>query len=396
MLQPLTLNKKRIESIDLLRGLVMIIMALDHTRDFFHREAFTGDPLDLATTSPILFFTRWITHFCAPVFVFLSGTSIFLQGMRKSRNELSVFLFKRGLWLIFVELVIITFAWTFDFSFSVFVLQVIWAIGISMFLMGLIIRLPFPLILVLGLAIVLGHNYFDSVESTHHGFLWDLFRNGNFAFHPVGGGHQVVIIYPFVPWLGLMMLGYCLGKLYAPAFNAGMRKKILISSGVGLILFFVGLRYLNVYGDPVLWSTQKDAVYTLLSFINVHKYPPSLLYMCITIGPALLFLVFFESTANRLTHAISVYGRVPFFYYVLHFYLLHILCMILFVSRGHAISEITPDVFGIPFRFLIAGEGYSLGIVYVIWIGLVIFLYPFCKWFSDLKKRKSYWWLSYL
>jgi len=397
MSKSLNLSQKRIQSIDLLRGLVMIIMALDHTRDFFHQQAFTGDPLDLATTTPALYFTRWITHFCAPVFVFLSGTSIFLQGKRKTKNELSAFLFKRGLWLIFIELFIIGFAWTFDITFKVFVLQVIWAIGISMVLMGLIIRLPFKLILAVGLMIVLGHNAFDSVRSTQQGFMWDLVRNGDFATHALGGGYQLVIIYPFLPWLGLMMLGYCLGKLYVPSFDAVKRKKILIRTGLGLLLFFVLLRYANVYGDPRPWSSQKDGLFTFLSFINVHKYPPSLLYMCITIGFALIFLSLIENTVNRITKVIIVYGRVPFFYYVLHFYILHILCMILFVARGHAFGEATPDIFGIPFHFMIAGEGYSLGIVYLIWIGIVIALFPVCKWYDNYKTaHKEKKWLSYL
>jgi uncharacterized membrane protein len=200
-------SKQRIYAIDLLRGLVMIIMALDHTRDFFHFDAFLHDPLNLTTTTVGLFFTRWVTHFSAPVFVFLSGVSIFLQGLRKNKKELSTFLFKRGLWLIFIELVVVNFSWTFDITFHLFVMQVIWAIGISMCFMGLIIRLPFKAILVLGLLIVFGHNVLDYIEATHHGFFWDLLRNGDFVLYPVGGGHQLVIIYPFLPWLGLMILG---------------------------------------------------------------------------------------------------------------------------------------------------------------------------------------------
>ena len=389
-------KSQRIASLDILRGLVMVIMALDHTRDFFHFDAFRNDPLDVHTTTLALYFTRWVTHFCAPVFVFLAGTSIFLQGQRKEKNELSYFLFKRGVWLVFIELVVINFAWTFDITFRVFIMQVIWAIGISMFLMGFIIRLPFKMIFVLGLLVVAGHNVFDYAESTRQGFAWDLLRNGDFAYHPIGGGRQLVIIYPFVPWLGVMMLGYCTGKIYSSGFDAAVRKKILRLTGSGLILFFFLLRLLNGYGDPIHWSVQPDAVYTFLSFMDVHKYPPSLLYLCITLGPALLFLSLFENTDSRFSKIVSVYGRVPFFYYVIHFYVLHTLCMVLFLSRGHSFSEITPDIFGIPFRFLIAGEGYSLGIVYIIWIIIVIALYPLCKRFSDLKKRKRDWWLSYL
>ena len=390
-----SISKNRIYSLDLLRGLVMIIMALDHTRDFFHFDAFVHDPLDLSTTTISLFFTRWITHFCAPIFVFLSGTSIYLQSLRKSKKELSSFLFKRGLWLIFIELVVINFSWTFDFTSRVFVMQVIWAIGISMVFMGIIIRLPYKLILAFGLIIVLGHNVFDFIPNTHQGFFWDLIRNGNFTFHQIGS-HQLVIIYPFVPWLGLMMLGYSFGKIYEPSIGISQRKKILVKTGFGLLLIFAVLRFINIYGNPITWSVQSTSLFTFLSFINVHKYPPSLLFICMTIGPAMLFLSFFENTNNKLSKAVSIYGRVPFFYYVIHFYTLHILCMILFVIRGHSISEVTPDIWGIPFRFMIAGEGYSLTIVYLIWSMLVLAMYPLCKWFSELKRRSTIWWLSYL
>lgn len=387
---------KRIYSLDVLRGLVMIIMALDHTRDFFHFDAFLHDPLDVATTTPFLYFTRFITHYCAPIFILLAGTSIYLQSFRKTTAELSVFLFKRGLWLIFVEVVIITFAWTFDFSYHSLILQVIWAIGICMMLMGLIIRLPFNAILIGGLILVLGHNVFDFVDSTHQGLLWDLMRNGSFAFHQIIPGHQIVIIYPFVPWLGVMMLGYCLGKLYAKDYSAALRQKQLLRGGIGLLILFVMLRFLNFYGDPVPWISYDNLTQTILSFLNVDKYPPSLLFVCVTLGPALIFLSLFETINNKLTQAISVYGRVPFFYYVLHFYIIHLVCMVLFLNRGHELNEPLNIVFGIPFRYIVVGEGYSLGVVYLLWILIVLVLYPLCKWFSDMKMQRKHWWLSYL
>jgi len=370
----------------------MIIMALDHTRDFFHFDAFLHDPLDVTTTSVPLFFTRWVTHFCAPVFVFLAGTSVYLQSLRKSKAELSRFLLQRGLWLIFVELAVMSLAFTFDLGYTALILQVIWAIGISMVLMGLMIKLPFNAMLFLGTLIVSCHNIFDSIESTHQGFFWDLLRNGNFATHNLGAGHQLIIIYPFLPWLGLMMLGFCLGKIYEPTFDVALRKKILTRVGLAAIFLFAGMRYLNGYGDPFPWSAQESPTFTFLSFLNVHKYPPSFLYICITMGPALLFLSFFEKSDGKLVRAVSVYGRVPFFYYIIHFYVLHGLCTILFLSRGHTLQEPTT----LPFRFLIPGEGYSLATVYLIWALLVLALYPLCKWFSEYKKRKSYAWLSYL
>ncbi len=390
------LLKKRIYSLDFLRGFVMIIMALDHTRDFLHFDAFIHDPLDLKTTGPILFFTRWITHFCAPVFVFLAGISIFLQEARKSKNELSAFLMKRGLWLVFVEVVIITYAWTFHSGFPVFVLGVIWAIGISMIGMALLIRLPFKMVFIIGLLLVFGHNVFDYYPSTHSGLFWDFLRNGNFVFHTLIPSHEMAIIYPILPWLGLMSLGYCLGAFYKQEYNPVKRRKILSTLGWSAIVFFMLLRWTNLYGNPFLWSAQVDPIFTFMSFIDVHKYPPSLLYLCITIGPALLFLAYFENLNTKWSKVVSVYGRVPFFYYVLHFYILHLIAIFVFISNGHDLNEETSLIFGIPFKFVVAGEGLALKYVYLVWILMVAALYPLCKWFSDLKQRKNYWWLSYL
>jgi uncharacterized membrane protein len=388
--------RHRIYSLDLLRGLVMVIMALDHTRDFFHYDAFLHDPLDWATTTPVLYFTRWVTHFCAPVFVFLAGASIFLQHLRKSTPELSGFLLKRGLWLLVVEFVLITFAWTFSWRYPSLIMGVIAAIGFGMIGMSALIRLPYKAILALGLVIVLGHNILDHVPSTHHGFVWDLLRNGDFASYPITASHRLLIIYPILPWLGLMMLGYCAGKLYAPDFSVERRKRTLLFGGAGLILFFVLLRAVNVYGDPDPWAAHAGLTRTLMAFFDVQKYPPSLLYMCITIGPALLFLAVAEPVNNGLTRAISVFGRVPFFYYVLHFYLLHLLLMGFFLAKGHSLGEETPGAEGLPFLFLIPGEGVSLTAVYGIWIGLVLALYPLCRWFNGYKQRHTQWWLSYV
>lgn len=396
MNQTLNTKKYRIESLDLLRGLVMIIMALDHTRDFFHYDAFLHDPLDPASTTPFLYFTRWVTNFCAPVFVFLAGTSVFLQSQRKSTSELSTFLFKRGMWLVFVEVFIIGFAWTFDFSFSVFILGVIWAIGVSMICLSFLIRFSYKTILAIGLLIVAGHNVFDYFDWAQKEFWWDMLRNGDFATYPLPDGREVVIIYPFVPWLGLMLMGYCFGIFFTPSTDPGYRKSMLLRYGTGLTLLFFLLRWVNVYGDQDPWKNLGSFTTTAMSFMDAEKYPPSLLYMCITIGPALLFLAFFEQSKGRIARIIQVYGRVPFLYYVLHFYLLHILCMVLFVERGHAITEQTPEIFGIPFNYVIIGEGYSLKGVYLIWILLVAALYPVCHWFSELKKRDKSWWLSYL
>jgi uncharacterized membrane protein len=390
------LKKTRVESIDVLRGLVMIIMALDHVRDYFHVDANTGDPLNLQTTTPILFFTRWITHFCAPVFVFLSGTSIYLQSLRKTKAELAGFLIKRGLWLILLEVGVVTFGWTFDLQYSMLILQVIWAIGISMVLMGCIIRFPFQIVVAIGALIVLLHNLLDFPErdpDLNAGLLWDLMHHGKFIPYPFAKTHLVLIAYPFLPWTGLMMLGYGFGKI----MELPNRKKMLNILGLSLIGLFVLLRFINVYGDPLPWSPQKNGFYTFLSFINVNKYPPSLLYMFITIGPALLMLSFLDTIKNSVTNVLKIYGRVALFYYLLHLFLIHLVAMIIFFVRGNTMEEAIAAKATSPFYFVIAGEGYNLPMVYVIWILIVAALYPLCKGYDRYKtNHKEKWWLSYL
>ena len=392
--------KSRIESIDVLRGIVMIIMALDHTREFFHAGAFTGDPLDMATTTPILFFTRWITHFCAPIFVFLSGTSIYLQSLRKTPQELSTFLLKRGLWLILVELVIMTFALTLNPFYNVLILQVIWCIGITMVIMSALIRLPFKVILALGLVIVLGHNLLDIPESVK-GFqpnLWWMLVHKS-GVYPIFAGRALFILYPFVPWTGLMLLGYCTGVYFTPKYGVGERGKILTRIGLGCLLLLVLLRSVNLYGDAAHWSIQKNFVFSVLSFLNLSKYPPSLLYLCMTIGPAFLMLAWLERSNNEVTGVLRTYGRTAFFYYILHFYLIHISSAICFFARGHLLQDTidyaTKNQF--PFLFTIPGEGFNLGIVYLIWVTVVASLYPLCKWYDRYKTgHPEKWWLSYL
>ncbi|RIV20005.1 DUF1624 domain-containing protein [Fibrisoma montanum] len=392
--------KSRIESIDVLRGLIMVIMALDHTRDFFHAQAYTDDPLNLDTTTPVLYATRWITHFCAPTFALLSGTSIYLQGLRKSRSELSLFLLKRGLWLIVAEVLLMAPADTFTL-FNPITLVVFWSLGISMVFMAGLTWLPFRAILSLGLAIVLGHNLLDAVEQAPgftSGFGWALFHGGSHRVFEYAPGRVIVVLYPFLPWLGLMMMGYCLGRLFAPAVAASKRQQWLVYLGAGAIGLFVGLRLLNGYGDPFPWSVQKDGLTTLFSFLKVHKYPPSLLYMCITVGPGLLGLALLENVHNRVTSVLRTYGRTAFFYYTIHFYFLHTLRMIVFFAAGHTMTEADKSLQIIPMRFVLPGDGgYNLGVVYLIWIAVVASLYPLCRWFDAYKTtHKEQWWLSYL
>jgi uncharacterized membrane protein len=390
-------TRQRIQSIDVLRGLIMIIMALDHTRDFFHKEALTDDPLNLATTTPLLYFTRWVTHLCAPVFVFLAGTSAWLQARRKTKKELSSFLITRGFWLILLEITVVNFGIFFDIYFGATALQTIWSIGISMVLLGLVIWLPFSAILTIGLLIVLGHNALDYAEAKQQGNMpvwWHIIhRPGFFALSP---NHTVLLLYPFLPWTGLMIMGYCSGKLFTST-NEQNRRKRLRWAGLALLLLFVLLRASRIYGDPLEWSAQKNSLYSFFSFINVQKYPPSLLYMCATIGIALLLLSVIKDIPGKLGKIIMVYGRVPMFYYVLHFYLLSFIRMLLFIARGHSFSEGVRGVEAVPFKFIIPAEGYNLAGVYLIWFLVILALYPLCKWYDAYKtNHPQKKWLSYL
>lgn len=394
--QPSTRIFARINNIDLLRGLVMIIMALDHTRDLFHNIALTQDALNLQTTTPALFFTRWITHFCAPVFVFLTGTSIYLQSLRKSKKELSIFLVKRGLWLVFVEIFIMTFLLTFDIHYSIILLAVIWAIGVSMIILGLLIWLPYTAILTLGLIIVFGHNALDFYEAKRESFSVLYMFLHRQAFMPLSETRFLGALYPLLPWIGLMMVGFCFGRIYEPGTTPTAQKKRIALIGYTLIILFVLLRAINVYGDPSPWSQQQSSLYSFLSFINTTKYPPSLLFMCMTMGPALLFLAYVGPVKNGVTRFVTYYGKVPFFYYVMHFFILHVVTSIFTIARGHSFEEAAKGAPGIPFKFVFPNEGFELWGVYITWILVVLFLYPLCKWFAEYKARNRKWWLSYL
>ena len=407
MLKELTAVPRRIQSIDILRGLVMVIMALDHVRDFLYKADLGKaadaalDPTNMQTTYPALFFTRWITHFCAPIFVFLAGTSVYLMCQRKSKKEVSLFLIKRGFWLVFVEIIIITFAWSFNPFFNVFILQVIWAIGISMILLGILVLLHYRIILAIGLLIVLGHNILDNPsvsEGLKGGLLADLLYFSNFAVYSLGQTHSFIIVYAFLPWTGVMLLGYCFGKLYQQGVAPAWRRKVLLGIGTVLVLLFIILRFTNLYGDPLPWTSQpRGAVFTFLSFLNLNKYPPSFLFLCMTIGPGILFLALIENIQNRFTKIMNVYGRVPMLYYMLHFYLIHIIVVIVFYAQGFDSKDIWPTG-GLPFLFKPNGLGFGLPGVYAIWILVVVILYPICKKYDRYKTvhSKEKWWLSYL
>ncbi|MFI5161136.1 MAG: DUF1624 domain-containing protein [Sphingobacteriales bacterium] len=390
-----TAPKYRIESIDILRGLIMLIMALDHTRDFFHLHS--PNATDLATTTPILFFTRWITHFCAALFVFLSGVSVNLAGARRTKKQLSLFLIKRGLWLVFIEWVVVTFAFSLDPLFHMILFQVIWVIGVSMIILGLLIWLPMPVIAVIGGLLFFGHDILDYIklpELGAAGFLWKLLFTAFGYFDPIGKTHSLLILYALLPWTGVMLTGYVMGQVYRPSFDPAKRKQVLLSSGIILISLFVFLRAFNIYGDPAPWAVQKTTALSVISFFNVSKYPPSLMYLCMTIGPGLLILSVTEKMNNKLTRVLIIYGNVPFFYYILHFYLLRAFNIILFFIQGYTIKDIISP--GQTFAFHPAGFGVNLFGVYMVWFMVIATLYFPCRWYSKYKKTHYQWWLSYL
>lgn len=385
----------RISNIDFLRGLVMIIMALDHTRDFFHETAFTEDPLNLQTTTPALFITRWITHLCAPTFIFLSGTSAYLQSLRKPKNVLSAFLIKRGFWLVLVEVTIMTFGITFDIDFSLIILQVIWAIGVSMILLGLVVRLSFYAVFAIALFIVAGHNVLDYYEANHVGSFpaWYELLHRQAAWK-ISDDLTILNFYPFLAWAGVMMMGYCFGRFYlSDVVNRHRRTMVL---GISLLVFFTIARWLDVYGNPEKWSQQQDFLYTFFSFIDTRKYPPSLLYLSVTLGISLLIMAAMGDIRNRLTRVVEVYGSVPLFYYVLHFYLLHLIAVIVYLWRGHSFTAGLEGSPGSPLNFVVPGEGFGLPLVYLVWLIVVVILYFPCRWYAQYKSTTRKWWLSYL
>jgi uncharacterized membrane protein len=390
------IERPRISSIDIMRGLVMVIMALDHTRDFYHTDAFLFDPTDLSKTTPALFFTRWITHFCAPTFVFLAGTAIHISAGRKPKKELRRFLITRGLWLVFLELVVVRFGILFNLYYDVIILQVIWAIGVSMMLLALLIHIKDSYILFFGLLITFSHNLLDLItiapESIFRAPFMILHQQG---FIPINDHMAIRVFYPVLPWFGIMMMGFGLGKLYTKDFDL-LRPTYLVLSGISTIFLFLIIRYVNIYGDPRPWQSYDSLTYTFLSFINCSKYPPSLLYTLMTLGPVLILLGVLEKVHFAFLNPLLVFGRVPLFYYILHFYLLHITALFFFMQKtGKSFDEIDFH-FARTLGGLTAESGYPLPYVYLVWISLVLILYPICKWYNEYKSSKKSWWVSYV
>ena len=390
-------SQNRISSIDILRGIIMVVMALDHVRDYFHTSAFVFDPTDLSKTHTALFLTRWITHFCAPGFVLLAGVSIYLSLKRKSKSELSIFLLKRGLWLIILELVVMRFAFFFNFYYDVTILGVFWMIGACMMCMAAIIHLSDRAALILGIVIVLFGQAIGQLavdpSSIFFGPWMILMQRG---FIPLTPTVALITSYPIIPWLGIMILGYSLGRIYNNYVDTGIRKKMLIRLGLVTVLLFVMLRFLNFYGDPSPWSVQGNFVFTVLSFFNCTKYPITLLFTLMTLGPLLLMLAWLEDKEPTLMRPFHIFGRVPQFYFIGHFFLIHISALILFMNKtGKSFSEIDLH-FSKSFGGITPEGGYDLAGVYLVWLAVVLIMYPLCNLFNHYKSTHQQWWLSYL
>ena len=376
----------------------MIIMALDHARDYFNNSAYLYDPTDLTQASPALFLTRWITHFCAPVFMLLAGMAAWLYGNKNGRKAVSGFLLTRGAWLIFIELFVVTVAWTFNVHFTFYILQVIWAFGATMVLLSALVWLSRPALLTIALLLICAHNLLDKTHVPGNGLEavgWSALHEFHFFSYP---HFSFVIGYPILPWLGILILGYYLGQLYAPDVAPNRRKKMLRNLGLFFIGAFIVIRAINHYGDPSPWSVQRNGLYTVLSFINVTKYPPSLCYILMTLGPAFLFLAYTEGPLNKFASAISVFGRVPFFYYILHIYIFHGIAVLAAMSQGHPASDMTNITAWVTSNPRLKGYGFDLWVVYLIWLLVVLALYPLCKRFDAYKRshQAQKKWLSYL
>ncbi len=401
------MQRSRVDSVDLLRGLIMVIMVLDHTRDFVHSQAQLFDPTDLSRTYPLLFFTRWITHFCAPLFVFLAGTGAYLQELRgKPKGDLSKFLVTRGLWLIVLELTVLRVIIFFNFDYPVFTgfLQVIWVIGWGMIVLALVIYLPLRVIIALSVGMIALHNALDGVHSMTWrgpgspvpGFeasLWKVLHEPGLIF-PFGyPGPAVLVLYPLIPWIGVLAAGYAFGSVYR--LDDAKRRRLLFRLGGAITLGFVVLRALNLYGDPSAWSVQSRPVMTVLSFLALSKYPPSLLYLMMTLGPGILFLAWLDGRARGAVPRIFiVYGRVPLFFYIGQWIVAHSLAILAGRIEGKPIDYLFTNIgFAPPAA---PGSGFGLGMVYALWVVGVAILYPLCRWYAGVKGRRQDWWLSYL
>jgi uncharacterized membrane protein len=387
--EAITVERVRLESVDVVRGVIMIIMALDHTRDFFGAA---GSPTNLATASIALFFTRWITNICAPVFFLLTGTGAYLSLRKRTKPELSRFLFTRGLWLIFLDLVLFRcLAVQFNVDYRTTIITVLWALGWAMIVLSALVHLPASVVTAFGVVMIVTHNLLDSIRSTNP--LWSILHSPNIIL--ATPGHTVLLAYPLIPWVGVTALGYGLGQIYA--WEPARRQAFLLRLGIAVTIAFIALRAINIYGDPSHWATQRTPAYTVLSFLNTTKYPPSLLFLLMTLGPALILLWAVDTHTPRLLRPALIIGKVPMFYYLLHFALIHVLAVIICYARyGHIhwMFE-SPDLAHYPVTAP-PGWGLPLPLVYLIWAFIVLAMYPLCRWYAAVKQRSNDPLLSYL
>ena len=401
-------RRNRLDSVDALRGGVMIVMALDHVRDFIHRGAMMPQsPTDLATTTPILFLTRWVTHICAPVFMFTAGIGAYFYwrgsgpaetGPHRTKAQLSTFLITRGLWLMVLELTVMRLAYNFDVAQSYPVLLlVLWGLGLCMIVLAALVWLPIPVLSAISVATIVLHHLVDGVDARSLGAAAPFW----YLTHQVGGfplaGHVFVTPYPLVPWVAVMALGFCFGRVLE--LPAEQRQRIMIRLGVGITIAFLLVRAFNRYGDGEPWSWGDSAVYTVLWFLNTTKYPPSLAFLLMTLGPALLLLLYFDRRSFSRSNPLIVFGRVPLFYFVLHFIAAHLAAFALAVvtygsSAFTFMLQPVPSMGGNANSFP-PGFGWELWVAYAIWIAIVLALYPLCRWFASVKERRRDWWVSY-
>lgn len=382
----------RLHSIDILRGLVMVLMTLDHTRDFFSDAHFRATDLD--KTNVALFLTRWITHYCAPVFVFLAGTSAYLWATRRGPDApISRFLLERGLLVLILTFTVEAWSWNFYYDFHGINGGVLWAIAWSMIVLAALVKLPLTWLVSFGALMIVSHNAFDALEPAELGWFgpwWAVLHSGDKV--PLFGGWAIHPHYPLIPWIGVMAVGFGFGKwMSLPHWRTRGRLLLL---GLTLTALFIGLRYSNIYGDPDPWQTQSDPKFSVLSFLNCHKYPPSLLYLLMTLGPAILFLALQEGASAKRLGFLQVFGRTPLFFYLLHLYLIHGAAVLLAYVTAGPVSAIAGG--GIWSPTLPKDYGYSLPIVYLIWLIILLTLYPICQGFENVKRHKPHWkWLRY-
>jgi uncharacterized membrane protein len=388
----------RLTSVDMVRGLVIVIMALDHVRDFFMIAA-EQDPMANPNVAPALFLTRWVTHFCAPVFVLLAGVSAGLAGKRRQPAELARFLFARGAWLVLIEVTVISFAGTFRLSglpelggLIFIAMQVIWAIGASMIVLSIVQLLGRGACLVIGTVILLAHNLLDSMWPAS-GLLdqqWPLWVALHSQMSYRLGPLLLIFVYPVLPWVGVMVCGYGISSLFEQPPER--RNTVLVRAGLAILCAFLVLRGLDAYGDPNHWQRQPAGVVaTAIDFLNTTKYPPSLQFLMMTLGPAAILCGLADRLTGSLKNVLVTFGRVPFAFYVAHFYVIHALSVLLGLAQGFSLNQMLTI-----FIFYPQGYGVSLPIVYLVWLFVVVSLYPWCRWMANLKARRRNWWLSFV